>query len=42
MALSDEIEGKLRKYISERYSGKRGAMSIVVEDALRNFLKKVR
>lgn len=42
VTLSDGIENKLRKYTAERYSDKRGAMSIVVEDALRDFLKKVR
>ena len=39
VALSDEIEGKLRNYTAERYTDKRGAISIVVEDALREFLK---
>jgi len=41
-SISDELDGELREVIKRRYGGKRGALSIIVEDALRAYLKTVK
>lgn len=38
IVLSDEIEEKLRDVVSKLYGSSKGALSKVVEDALRNYL----
>ena len=38
VTLSDEVEEKLRDHVKTRYAGKKGALSIVVEEALRRYL----
>ena len=37
--INDSLEEKLRKLIETKYRGKRGAMSIIVEDALEEYLR---
>jgi hypothetical protein len=39
-SISDDLDDELRKYIKERYGGRRGALSIVVEEAIKEFLEK--
>ena len=41
-SVSNELDQELRDIINGRYGGKRGAISIVVEDALRVHLKALR
>lgn len=38
VTLTDEVEKKLREEVKTRYSNKRGAMSIIVEEALKRYL----
>jgi len=38
ITLTDELEKKLREYVKTRYSNKKGALSIVVEEALKKYL----
>lgn len=40
VTLTDAIEKKLREIVKTKYGNKRGALSIVVEEALKNYLKK--
>jgi hypothetical protein len=40
VTLSTEIEKKLRETAKTKYGNKRGALSIIVEDALREYLSK--
>jgi len=41
-SITDELDEELRSLIESRYGGKRGAISIVIEDALRAHLKQLR
>ncbi|MDH5690612.1 MAG: hypothetical protein OEY81_04200 [Candidatus Bathyarchaeota archaeon] len=38
VTLTDETEKKLRELVKTKYSNKRGALSIVVEEALKKYL----
>jgi len=38
VTLTDETEKKLRDLVKMKYSNKRGALSIVVEEALKKYL----
>ena len=40
VTLSEDIASELREYVKREYSGKHGAISIVVEEALRRFLEE--
>lgn len=40
VSLTDEIDAKLRKYVQNHYKNRRGALSIVVEEAIILFLKE--
>jgi len=40
VTLTDQIEKRLRETVKTKYSNKRGALSIIVEEALKNYLKK--
>lgn len=40
VTLSDDLEKKLRDYVKTKYAGKKGALSIVVEDAIQCWLQK--
>ena len=40
VTLTDEIEKKLREEVRTRYGNKRGALSIIVEEALKSYLAK--
>jgi len=40
VSLSEETERKLRELIKTKYSDKKGALSIVVEEALEHYLKE--
>jgi len=41
VTLSDELEKKLRDYVKTRYANKKGALSIIVEEAVKKWLKAV-
>ena len=38
IVLPDELEEKIRKIVAERYGGRRGALSKLIEEALRQYL----
>jgi hypothetical protein len=38
VTLTDDIERKLREMVKVKYGNKKGALSIVVEEALKNYL----
>jgi hypothetical protein len=38
VSITEETDLKLRKYIKETYNGRRGALSIIVEEAITSFL----
>lgn len=38
--LSDDVEKKLREIVKTKYSNKKGALSIIVEEAIKNYLAK--
>lgn len=40
ITLTDEIEKKLRQTVKTKYSNKKGALSILVEEALKDYLSK--
>jgi hypothetical protein len=40
VTLTDEVEKKLREIIRTKYGNKKGALSIIVEEALKNYLAK--
>lgn len=40
VSLTDEIDAKLRRYVKDNYNERRGALSIVVEEAIIRFLKE--
>ena len=40
VTLTDDVERKLREMIKTRYGNKKGALSIIVEEALKNYLAK--
>jgi hypothetical protein len=40
VTLTEQIEKKLRDTMKTRYGNKRGAMSIIVEDALKGYFEK--
>jgi len=40
VTLTDSIEKQLRELVSVKYRNKRGALSIVVEEALKDYLTK--
>ena len=40
VTLTDEIEKKLREIVRAKYGNKRGALSIVVEEALKHYFAK--
>ena len=42
VSLTDETDEMLRKYIREEYNARRGALSIVVEGAILDFLRRDR
>lgn len=39
VSLTDETDEVLRQFIREQYSNRRGALSIVVEEAILDFLR---
>lgn len=39
-SLTDDVERKLRNAVKTKYGNKRGAMSIIVEEALKNYFAK--
>ena len=41
VTLSDDIEKKLREHVKTKYGEKKGALSIVVEDALRRYFERL-
>ena len=40
VTLTDDIEKKLREIVKTKYGNKKGALSIIVEEALKNYLSK--
>lgn len=40
VTLTDNLERKLRNTVKNKYGNKRGAMSIIVEEALKNYFEK--
>lgn len=42
VTLTDDVEKKLRSVVKNKYSNKKGALSIVVEEALKNYLAEER
>jgi len=38
IVLPDELEERLRRVVAERYGGRRGALSKLIEEALRHYL----
>jgi hypothetical protein len=38
VTLTDKIEKELREIVRTKYGNKRGALSIIVEEALKNYL----
>ncbi|MEM3104049.1 MAG: ribbon-helix-helix domain-containing protein [Candidatus Bathyarchaeia archaeon] len=36
--MTDDLEKKLREYVKEKYGNKKGALSIVVEEAIKKYL----
>jgi hypothetical protein len=40
VTLTDDVEKKLREIVRTRYGNKKGALSIIVEEALKNYLAK--
>ncbi|MEM3662561.1 MAG: ribbon-helix-helix domain-containing protein [Sulfolobales archaeon] len=38
ITLTDDLEKKLREYVKEKYGNKKGALSIVVEEAIKKYL----
>ena len=40
VTLTEETEKKLRDFVKTKYSNKRGALSIVVEEALKEYLRE--
>lgn len=40
VTLTDDVENKLRKIVRTKYGNKKGALSIIVEEALKNYLAK--
>ena len=40
VTVSDETDEKLRRYVEKTYYGRRGALSIVVETSVREFLER--
>jgi len=40
VSLTEETDEMLRRYIEETYNSRRGALSIVVEVAIKDFLKR--
>jgi hypothetical protein len=40
VTLTDDVEKKLRDIVRIKYGSKRGAMSIIVEEALKNYFVK--
>jgi hypothetical protein len=40
VTLTDDIEKKLREIVRTKYGNKKGALSIIVEEALKNYLAK--
>jgi hypothetical protein len=40
VTLTDEVEKKLREIIRTKYGNKKGALSIIVEEALKKYLAK--
>ena len=40
ITLTENADKKLRRYVEERYGNKRGAISIVVEEAVRRFIQE--
>lgn len=40
VSLTDEVDAKLRQYVKEHYNDRRGALSIIVEEAIIFFLKQ--
>jgi len=40
VTLTDDVEKKLRDAVKTKYGNKRGAMSIIVEEALKEYFRK--
>ena len=40
VTLTNEVERKLRELVKTKYGNKRGALSIIVEEALKNYFVK--
>jgi hypothetical protein len=40
VTLTDDVEKRLRNAVRTKYGNKRGAMSIIVEEALKNYFAK--
>ncbi len=41
VTLTDQVEKKLREIVKAKYGNKRGALSIIVEEALKEYLAKI-
>ncbi len=41
VTLTDQVEKKLREIVRAKYNNKRGALSIIVEEALKEYLTKI-
>ena len=41
VTLTDELERKLREHVRTRYGNKKGALSIVVEEAIKEYLNEM-
>ena len=39
ITFSDDLERQLRDHVKQKYAGKKGALSIVVEEAVRDYFK---
>ncbi|MGQ9691456.1 MAG: hypothetical protein ACUVQY_09400 [Thermoproteota archaeon] len=40
VTLTDDLERSLREIVKTKYGNKKGALSIIVEEALKNYLEK--
>jgi len=40
VTLTDDIEKRLRELVKTKYGNKKGALSIIVEEALKNYLTR--
>ena len=41
LSLTDKTEAHLRKYVEQKYGGMKGALSMIVENALQEYFLKI-